>query len=308
MPTAVPPRPGLVRYTSWEVVPDGLLTKTQLAARGLKPGSEPEGQVLYHGNCYAPLYAESAAVPKRGCSPAQRAVLDRARQLQYECRRCGRRTTRPLPKGRRCGPCSNAVELWQQHDQAQALARELVADEDAVLLVVDAEPGVLPAERNVAVVGVRDSRVLYAAAAGEYGTAERGLVLDRLDELLDGRRIVEEGDHSCPPSRRSHRLVSLPGEVLPPGPHPLHPWALVGPKVSVAGIWSAWFGWTDHPSSTIPSVPRGEQFPVPWSRSPDTAVDGQSMARLLHRIAEGAEPVWERAAWRADGHGVPQPA
>ncbi|EPD88943.1 hypothetical protein ACH4LN_33170 [Streptomyces albus] len=44
---------------------------------------------------------------------------------------------------------------------------------------------------------------------------------------------------------------------------------------------------------------------MPWSRSLDAAVDGQSMARLLHRIAEGAEPVWERAAWRADGH---QPA
>ncbi|MFE7268500.1 hypothetical protein ACFU9B_42125, partial [Streptomyces sp. NPDC057592] len=201
MPSSIPPLPGLTRYTDWALVPDGLQTKTQLGRQGLKPGSAPVGQVLYHGNSYAPLYEETAAVPKRRTSPAQRAVLDRARELQYQCRRCGVREEDPLGKGRFCDPCRYAMTMWDQHRQAQFLARELVADPAAVLLVVDAEPDSLPEMQGVAVVSVRDRQVLYAAPAGEHGSPERGAVLDRLDALLVGRRVVEEPDHMGPNRR-----------------------------------------------------------------------------------------------------------
>ncbi|MEU8718195.1 hypothetical protein [Streptomyces sp. NPDC048663] len=307
MPSSIPPLPGLTRYTWWGAVPEGLLTKTQLDRQGLKPGSDPVGQVLYHGNCYAPLYEVTAAVAKRTCSPAQRAALDRARELQHECRRCGVREDEPLGKGRYCDRgCRYAMTMWEQHDQAQTLARELVADPAAVLLVVDVERDALPSAQGVAVVGVRDHQVLYTAQAGEYGTSERGEVLDRLDALLADRRVVEEPDHMGPSSRYPHRLISQPGQPLQSGPDPQHPWAAPHSNVypSVARIWSAWFAWTNYPGDTIASIPQ-DGAGVPWSRSLDVAEDGRSMATLLHRIADGTAPVWERAAWTLDGHGVP---
>ncbi|MFL4497467.1 hypothetical protein ACJ6WD_40455 [Streptomyces sp. VTCC 41912] len=305
MPSSIPPLPGLTRYTRWDQIPDGLHTRTQLDRQGLKPAADPVGQVLYHGNCYAPLYALTATVPKRTCSPAQRAVLDRARQLQLVCRRCGEESDEPLGRGRYCDGCRYAMTMWEQHDQAQDLAGELVADQDAVLLVVDVEPDALPNAQVVAVVAVHDAQVLYAAPAGEYGTGERGEVLDRLDVLLADRRVVHEPNFMSPASRYPCALLSLPGQPIQPGPDPRHPWAARSTAdPSVARIWSAWFGWVDSPGSTIPSMPRDGQ-PVPWSRSLDVAADGCSMAGLLRRIADGTAQIWSRAAWTLDGHGVP---
>ncbi|MFH8813040.1 hypothetical protein ACH4GZ_38575 [Streptomyces hygroscopicus] len=312
MPSSIPPLPDLIRYTSWDQVPDGLLTKTQLSEQGRKPGpgAAPVGQVLYHGNSYAPLYETAAAVPKRRVSPAQRAALDRARALQYRCRRCGFLGEELLGKGRYCDPCRYAMTLWEQHDQAQALARELVADPAAVLLVVNVEPDTLPAAQGVAVVAVRDRQVLYAAPAGEHGTPERGAVLDHLDALLADRRVVEEPDFMGPYSRYPQALLRLPrsGPVAS-GRDPLHPWAAHHSQAnaSVTRIWAGWFGWTDRHSSTTACAPWewSGDIPMPWSRSLDVAADGRAMAALLHRIADGTEPVWERAAWTVDGHGVP---
>lgn len=310
MPTAIPPLPGLTRYTHWAAVPDGLFTKTQLSQMDppLKPGADPVGQVLYHGNSYAPLYEATTAVPKRRVSPAQRAVLNRARELQYQCRRCGVREEEPLGKGRFCDRCQYAMTMWEQHDQVQALARELVADPSAALLVVDVAPDSLPEAQAVAVVSVHDRQVLYAAPAGEYGTAERGAVLDRLDALLADRRVVEEPDHMGPLSRYPDALLRLPGEPVAPGRHPIHPWAAPHSQAnaSVARIWAPWYAFTDYSYSTYPCVPE-DGAAVPWTRSLDVAADGQSMAGVLHRIAEGTEPVWERAAWTLDGHGVGTP-
>ncbi|MET9484763.1 hypothetical protein [Streptomyces sp. NPDC006638] len=314
MPRSIPPLPGLTRYTRWDQVPEGLHTKTQLGQLDppLKPGGDPVGQVLYAGNSYAPLYDVAAAVPKRAVSPAQRAVLDRARELQYRCRRCGAEETEPLGKGRFCDPCRYAMTLWEQHNQAQLLARELVADPTAVLLVVDVAPDSLPEAQGVAVVSARDRQVLYATEAGEYGSAERGAVLDRLDALLADRRVVEEPDFMGPNRRYPHALLRLPSsEPVPSGRDPLHPWAAPhsSANASMTQVWAGWFGWTDRHSSTRACAPWewSGDIPMPWSRSLDLAADGLSMAGVLHRIADGTEPVWERAAWTLDGYGVGLP-
>ncbi|MFB6505669.1 hypothetical protein ACFC07_21740 [Streptomyces sp. NPDC056099] len=308
MPSSVPPLPDLIRYTRWDQVPAGLHTRTQLGRMDppLKPGADPVGQVLYNGNSYAPLYEQSTAVPKRRPSPAQRAVLDRARELQHQCRRCGVIEEDPLGKGRFCDPCRYAMTMWDQHEQAQALARELVADPDAVLLVVDVETGSLPEAQGVAVVSVHDGQVLYAAPAGEYGSPERASVLDRLDSLLADRRVVEEPDHMGPIRRYPQALLRLPNSgPVASGRDPLHSWAAhhSAANASVARIWAPWYAFTDYPYSTHPCIPE-HGAAVPWSRSLDVAADGQSMAGVLHRIADGSEPVWERAAWTLDGHGV----
>ncbi|MFF3720537.1 hypothetical protein [Streptomyces prasinus] len=55
-------------------------------------------------------------------------------------------------------------------------------------------------------------------------------------------------------------------------------------------------------------APPRDGVAVPWTHSLDVAEDGRSMAGVLHRITAGTEPVWERAAWTVDGHGVPENA
>ncbi|MBP5942574.1 hypothetical protein F3K43_47375 [Streptomyces sp. LBUM 1476] len=47
---------------------------------------------------------------------------------------------------------------------------------------------------------------------------------------------------------------------------------------------------------------------VAWERTAQAADDARGLVVLLHRIAEGTEPVWDQAAWTADGHGVPDPS
>jgi hypothetical protein len=312
LPSSIPPLPGLTRYTWWGAVPEGLFTKTQLDRQGLKPGSDPVGQVLYHGNCYAPLYEKSAAVPKRGCSPAQRAALDRARELQYVCRRCGDRRDYPLGSGRWCEPCSYAAGLYAAHAKAQRYAREIVADPAAALVVVAAGPGEYAQPETVAVIRVHDQELLHEGPAGAYGTPERGALLDRLDVLLDGRRIVHETDRG-PVSRYPSMLVTPPGQLVSSERDGLHGWLSPHRESAekadyVSRLWRNWFAWTRDEWTSMASEPWDQERGVwvAWECTAQAADDARGLVALLHRIAEGTEPVWERARWIEDGHGEPE--
>ncbi|MGW3628059.1 hypothetical protein [Streptomyces sp. NPDC000880] len=311
MSSYVPALPGLTRYTWWGDVPEGLSTKTQLDGQGLKPGSDPVGQVLYHGNCYAPLYEDDKAVPKRTCSPAQRAVLDRARALQYECRRCGVRRDYPLGCGRWCEPCSYAAALYADHAKARRFAQELVEDHDAVILVVAAGPGEYASPETIAVIRVHDQELLHAGEAGTYGTAEWQATLDRLDVLLEGRRVVHETDRG-PVSRYPSILVTPPGQLVSSERDGLHAWLRphresVDKADYVSRLWRQWFAWTRDEWSSMASEPwdweRGTR--LAWEQTTQAAADAKTMTALLHRIAAGTERVWERATWILDGHGEP---
>ncbi|MBK6015819.1 hypothetical protein [Streptomyces sp. MBT53] len=308
MPAAIPALPDLQRYTGWDQVPDTLATKTQLAQMDppLKPGGEPVAQVLYHGNSYAPLFEKAAAVPRRKATPAQRAALDRARELQHICRRCDTREKEPLGRGRHCDPCRLAVRLWTEHDTAQRAARELIANPSALLVVVAAEADRDAPPASVAVVRLHDRHVLYAAPAGTAGSAERAAVLDQLDELTTGAAVVWESDRA-PVNRYPTRLLA-PADQPPHFNAPseefrrVHPWAAVA-TVYVASLWRAWYAWTSHPTSGHPDMPWDGT--LPWSRSTAADDDGRGLVELLHRIADGTEPVWDQAAWVVDGHGAP---
>ncbi|GAA1526560.1 hypothetical protein GCM10009678_05050 [Actinomadura kijaniata] len=136
---------GVPRYTSWDKVPAYLYTRTELGKltppRKPAPGAVPAAQVLYHGNCYAPLFTLAATVPKRPVSAAQRAALNRARELQHVCRLCARREDEPLGKGRTCDRCRAVQGVFRRHhqdaiDQAVHHVGQL-RDGQAVLLMVD---------------------------------------------------------------------------------------------------------------------------------------------------------------------------
>ncbi|MFF9785665.1 hypothetical protein [Streptomyces nigrescens] len=315
MPRAVPPLPGIPRYTSWTAVPEGLYTKTQLAALTppRKPAAAPVGQVLYHGNSYAPLYPLKATTLKPVTTPEQRARLDAARALQYVCRRCGNEHAKPLGRGRLCESCRPAVCLWNDHQAAQAQARELVADHNAVLLVLAAGPhppvrrsreAALDEPQTVAVIRLHDRAVLYRAPVGKDDSSERLRVLDHLDTLLADRRIMEEAGMG-PVSRHASRLLKPADQCLTPEHCRKHSWLSPHPDTPrLDWLWAQWFAWTDHEMSQMAGVP--DDLPDYWTRSADAAADGNGLVDLLHRIADGTAPVWDKARWLTDGWGEPE--
>lgn len=81
----------------WGHAPAHLVTRTQLAAYGLRPGGhEPVGQLMWHsrraratgGVRAALLYDTALALPKRVCTPAMAAGLARAMQARRTCPAC----------------------------------------------------------------------------------------------------------------------------------------------------------------------------------------------------------------------------
>ena len=80
-----------VTYKSWDDVPDGLATKTQLKKQGLRPakGQQPAAfkRNYYRGRDYC-LYDVSQAEPRRQPSQAQLKALEKARRQAYTLRTC----------------------------------------------------------------------------------------------------------------------------------------------------------------------------------------------------------------------------
>ncbi|MFI9297552.1 hypothetical protein [Streptomyces gardneri] len=62
---------------------------------------------------------------------------------------------------------------------------------DAMLLVAGAGPDEDEQPQTVRGLRLHDQELLHVGPAGAYGTPERGAVLERLDELLEGRRPRE---------------------------------------------------------------------------------------------------------------------
>ncbi len=104
----------------WRMAPEGLATRRQLAALGLRPNGQPiAAQVLWRSRRYAPrrqtrvraayLYRVDLAAGRRQPSPAQLAALETARRARRVCPTCGlmREYVIPASLGE-CLPCSDA--------------------------------------------------------------------------------------------------------------------------------------------------------------------------------------------------------
>lgn len=105
----------------WCMVPEGLATRRQLAAAGLRPGGQPiAAQILWHSHRYRPpggirvayLYDTAHARPKRKPTPAQQAALARAMSARRTCPRCGLDVGYIPP--RRLGCCFDCATTWEQ--------------------------------------------------------------------------------------------------------------------------------------------------------------------------------------------------
>jgi len=107
---------GLPTYP-WQAGPEGMATRRQLSAQGLRPGGQsPAAQVirLRRRRPAAPLvaylYRVDLAAPKRPMTPAKHAaVLTAARSRQVCGGPCGRRDLGYIPPkytGHRCWDCA----------------------------------------------------------------------------------------------------------------------------------------------------------------------------------------------------------
>ncbi|MEU9870676.1 RRQRL motif-containing zinc-binding protein [Actinomadura sp. NPDC048021] len=104
----------------WRMAPPHLVTRRQLAARGLRPGGQDiAGQVLWRSRRYnapggvraAYLYDVRLALPKRTATDRQRAALAKALKARRICPDCGTDAGYVLP--RHLGTCLDCAAGWE---------------------------------------------------------------------------------------------------------------------------------------------------------------------------------------------------
>ena len=99
----------------WKFAPDGLKTRRQLRACGLRPGGQPvAAQVMWRSRrSKAPriayLYRVQLAKPVRPLTPARRRALEAANRARRTCPSCGRDAGYVLPVHLgTCLPCADS--------------------------------------------------------------------------------------------------------------------------------------------------------------------------------------------------------
>lgn len=96
----------------WRMAPDGLATKRQLAAQGLRPAGSPVvAQVMWRRrrkDAVAYLYRVVDAKPKRPPTPGNLRAVAAMLAARSTCQRCGKVFDYCLPAGRTCLKCDRA--------------------------------------------------------------------------------------------------------------------------------------------------------------------------------------------------------
>lgn len=314
------PLDGVPRYTTWAAVPDGQYTRTQLRQRipslVPKPDAQPVGQVLYHGNNYAPLYRLEDAAQRRLASPAQVANAARARELQLVCRWCGYRDEEPLGRGRLCGDCWPAVDAYRKHRAAAGshvpFVTRLLRGEPLVGVVVAARLATGPAGQDLpvhlAVLDAADGRLLLDTTADPFaatGPTAYPAVLTRMDEVLRDAGTVEVTagyQHTRMLQWRRlplHRLVN-------PGPRgddfeacwagtDAYPWMRGG--CEFGNYYLCWYG-KPHPHMAPGFYQPDYRMEQPGA-SGDPRDDAVGLLDLVRQVAAGTAPVHPDAPWLA---------
>ncbi|WP_338682181.1 RRQRL motif-containing zinc-binding protein [Streptomyces acidiscabies] len=102
----------------WRLAPDGLATRRQLRAQGLRPGGQDVAAQIERPRRRRPplvgyLYRVDAAKPVRPMTPAKRAALDRANTARRTCPQCGTDAGYVIPPSLgMCSPCAFPEEPY----------------------------------------------------------------------------------------------------------------------------------------------------------------------------------------------------
>jgi len=110
---------GLATYP-WRLAPDGLATRRQLRARGLRPGGQPIAAQLMRrsrrrksGALVAYLYRLDLAKPVRPMTPGKRVALDKAMTARRTCPQCRTDAGYCIPTS--LGVCVTCAYPEEQH-------------------------------------------------------------------------------------------------------------------------------------------------------------------------------------------------
>ncbi|MFJ5922546.1 RRQRL motif-containing zinc-binding protein [Kitasatospora sp. NPDC092948] len=94
----------------WKCAPNGLATRRQLRAQGLRPGGQPVvGEIVWRrGRRVAHLYRVADAAPVRPMTPGKHAALAAAMTARRTCPACERDAGYVIPPSLgTCWPCSD---------------------------------------------------------------------------------------------------------------------------------------------------------------------------------------------------------
>ena len=97
------------------MAPQGLATRRQLAALGLRPGGQsPAAQIIWRrGRRIASLYDITKAMPKRQATPAQLAAIGKALTARRTCPTCHRVQAYYIPtRYGECFTCTPETQKW----------------------------------------------------------------------------------------------------------------------------------------------------------------------------------------------------
>lgn len=96
--------------------PEGLLTRRQLRAKGLRPGGQDVvAQIIWKHKGrrrVAYLYDAANAKPKRNATPAQLVAIQTALRARRICPTCGNEKDYYIPLSR--GECNDCSERWSR--------------------------------------------------------------------------------------------------------------------------------------------------------------------------------------------------
>jgi hypothetical protein len=108
------PASGSLPVYRWRLAPDGLATRRQLRAMGLRPGGQDVAAELQRprrrrGPLVAYLYRIDVAKPVRPMTPGRRAALARANRARRTCPACRRDAGYVIPASLgACVPCADS--------------------------------------------------------------------------------------------------------------------------------------------------------------------------------------------------------
>ncbi|WP_217215429.1 RRQRL motif-containing zinc-binding protein [Streptomyces sp. AC550_RSS872] len=112
-------RHGIPTYP-WRYAPDGLATRRQLRARGLRPGGQPIAAQVLRPRCrreplVAYLYRLDKALPVRPMTPAKRRALACAMRARRTCPQCRRDAGYVIPASLGvCVPCAYPDDQYKE--------------------------------------------------------------------------------------------------------------------------------------------------------------------------------------------------
>ena len=186
----------------WRLAPDGLATRRQLAAAGLRPGGSPVVAQLERRRrpgrepLRAFLYEVAAAVPKRVPTEGNLRAVAAMLAARSTCRTCGDVFDYCLPAGRICLACESEDQM-SDHDlnlPAGIADAELWRQRVRALLAAAGDEGLLVPELVDAIAANHDQLFdMRRVRRWLYADREAGLVDEGDDGMWRVLTAVAEG-------------------------------------------------------------------------------------------------------------------